>query len=92
MLGSELVVSPLQERNMLLATESSLQPLESVLFVFICVFNKFIMRDYLDITNGYFIEEKAFSTLIAILNYFPRHACFNEQILQHFQDLINPNP
>lgn len=57
------------------------------------IFNIFIMRDYLDITNGYFIEEKAFSTLIAaILNYFPRHACFNEQILQHFQGLINPNP
>lgn len=47
--GRELVASPLQEHNVLLATESSLQPLESVLFVFICVFNIFIMRDYLDI-------------------------------------------
>lgn len=36
---------------------------------------------------------KAFSALIAaIINYFPRRACFNEEILQHFQGLINPNP
>lgn len=52
------------------------------------------MRDYLALTiRGYFVEEKAFSALIAaIINYFPRRACFNEEILQHFQGLINPNP
>lgn len=93
MLGREPVASSLQEHNVLLATESSLQPLESVLFVFICVFNIFIMRDYLDITNGYFIEEKAFSTFIAaILNDFPRHACFNEQDSPTFSRSHQPQP
>jgi len=52
------------------------------------------MRDYLALTiRGYLVEEKAFSALIAaIINYFPRRACFNEEILQHFQGPINPNP
>lgn len=49
MLGSEYVAGPLKVQYVLLATESSLQPLESVLFVFIYVFNTFIVRDYLDI-------------------------------------------
>lgn len=49
MLGNELVAGPLQVQYVLLATESPLQPLESVLFVFIYIFNTFTMRDYLDI-------------------------------------------